>query len=184
MPPSRPFAFPPIHDFPPFYTEQPNLETWARQRQLWSDLILEYHAHNRLYLLDINEAISKKLTLVSNQKIGRSLRRETLQAIVEELVKKGNAEWESGGASKGRAWIYWRKPEEWAALLYRWVVDSGQTNSVCSVEELLRGDSTEDEEFHGLDDAIMKKALDLLVKQGKAQTFYGSSGSDLGVKFF
>lgn len=39
-------------------------------------------------------------------------------------------------------------------------------------------------EFHGMDEELMKKALAVLSKSGKAQLFFGASDTDLGVKFF
>jgi hypothetical protein len=81
--------------------------------------------------------------------IGR-LKQETIQAIVDEMAKKGNrknlyirsqldikfnitnlrpycinflagdAEWDST-SRKRKAIIYWRKPEEWATLISTWV---------------------------------------------------------------
>lgn len=39
-------------------------------------------------------------------------------------------------------------------------------------------------EFHGLDQTILMKALDILVKKGGAQIFQGTSTDDMGVKFF
>lgn len=39
-------------------------------------------------------------------------------------------------------------------------------------------------EFHGMDEDVFKKALEILVKANKAQTFVGSSAENMGVKFF
>jgi ESCRT-II complex subunit VPS25 len=37
-------------------------------------------------------------------------------------------------------------------------------------------------EFHGIDQYILRKALDVLVKRGTAQVF--GAGEEMGVKFF
>jgi ESCRT-II complex subunit VPS25 len=47
---------------------------------------------------------------------------------------------------------------------------------------LVEGDGTRGSEFHGMDQELLRKALNVLVKQGKAQVF-GQEDS-LGVKFF
>lgn len=39
----------------------------------------------------------------------------------------------------------WRKPDEWASLIYKWAVDTGHTNTICTVYELLHGENTEGE---------------------------------------
>lgn len=53
-PSTNAFSFPTYTTFPPFYTLQPNLTTRARQLTLWSQLILSYAAHNRLYRLSLS----------------------------------------------------------------------------------------------------------------------------------
>ncbi|TPX44779.1 hypothetical protein SeMB42_g02006 [Synchytrium endobioticum] len=177
------FAYPAIHDFPPFYTQQPNVDTWRKQRQLWCDLVLSYYRANKLTVLDVNEALtSGKSGLFVNATIKRSLPRETVHAVIEELVRMGNAEWE--GPSNQRAIIYWRRLEEWASMIWQWAFNTGQTNSICTLYEIAHGDATTTQEFHALDEFVVRKALLVLVKQGKAQMFSGTSDSDLGVKFF
>ena len=37
-------------------------------------------------------------------------------------------------------------------------------------------------EFHSMDEAMLRKALNILVKRGSAQVF--GSGEEMGVKFF
>ncbi|OAQ97683.1 hypothetical protein LLEC1_07335 [Akanthomyces lecanii] len=88
-----------------------------------------------------------------------------------------------------------QEPEEWASLVEAYVEDTAQKGSVLTVYELSEGDgtrSTEREmactdngantELHGIDGEILRKALNILVKRGKAQIF-GQEDS-LGVKFF
>ncbi|KAI8819878.1 ESCRT-II complex subunit-domain-containing protein [Fimicolochytrium jonesii] len=101
--------------------------------------------------------------------------------IVDELVQQGQAEWDS--PAKDRCLIYWRKPEDWGAQVYKWAFDSGSTGSICTVYELLHGKYTEGQEFHGLNEKTMVKALEALAKSGKAQLFVGSTDLEMGVKF-
>jgi len=69
-------------------------------------------------------------------------------------------------------------------LIYKWVFDNGLTNSICTYYELLNGDMSNEDEFQGLDEDTLKKALEILVKQKKAQIFSGSNSDEMGVKFF
>jgi ESCRT-II complex subunit VPS25 len=48
--------------------------------------------------------------------------------------------------------------------------------------ELVEGEATEKQEFHGLDMDVLHKSLNTLVKSGKAQVF--GSDDQQGVKFF
>ncbi|KAK4077113.1 uncharacterized protein Triagg1_4080 [Trichoderma aggressivum f. europaeum] len=117
----------------------------------------------------------------------------------------------SDAASGDVVFLYWRKPAEWAALVEAFVEETAQKGSVLTVYELTEGENTRGTgklnqetpshiksrhsnpakrtcanqdlaEFHGMDNQVLMKALNILVKRGKAQIF-GSEDS-LGVKFF
>ena len=98
------------------------------------------------------------------------------------------AEWiTSGKKSKdegegGRAWIFWRTPQEWAGALEEWVDRTGQKGTVLTLYEITEGDASQKEEFAGMDMELLQRSLGHCVKRGKAQIF-GSEGSE-GVKFF
>ncbi|KAF3359705.1 hypothetical protein VdG1_01903 [Verticillium dahliae VDG1] len=79
-------------------------------------------------------------------------------------------------------WVYWRTPEEWAALVEAWVDDTAQKGVVVMLYELTEGDTSIGTEFHGMDPDLLLKALQVLAKRGKAQVF--GQDDSLGVKFF
>ncbi|KAG0174525.1 hypothetical protein DFQ28_005818 [Apophysomyces sp. BC1034] len=109
----------------------------------------------------------------------------TLQEIIDEMVKQGTAEWEGGPKGpKAQAWIYWRKPDDWANMIWTWVNQRGMNNDIVTVYEIAHGDLAEGEEFYEMDKGVLTKALNILVKRGVAQLFKGSSDDDMGVKFF
>jgi len=172
------FKFPAIYDLPPFFTLQPVLNTRKQQLQLWGDLILDYSKAKKKYEYDVTE----KNELFVNQKINRKLNPEAIRAIFEDLVDRGNAEWQD--KEKRRITIYWRRPEEWGNLIYQWVDKSGKNNSVLTVYEIQQGEDTEKQEFHGLETKLLLKALKSLERQGKCQIFSGNQEDNLGVKFF
>lgn len=97
--------------------------------------------------------------LFHNKRINRRLALPDIRAVIDFLRKDGRAEYVSsssapssssaaeggggGGAGGGDiAWIYWRTPEEWAALVEEWVDATGQKGSVLTVYELVEGDGT------------------------------------------
>lgn len=92
----------------------------------------------------------------------------------------GNLEWLD--KNKSSFLIMWRRPEEWGKLIYQWVSRSGQNNSVFTLYELTSGEDTEEEEFHGLDEATLLRALQALQQEHKAEIITVSDGR--GVKFF
>ncbi|BFZ64148.1 hypothetical protein YB2330_005287 [Saitoella coloradoensis] len=74
--------------------------------------------------------------------------------------------------------LYWRKPAEWAELIYKWIDDTAQFNSVLTLYELVEHET----EFKELDPMILGQALDVLKRRGLCQVFGGDDGG--GVKFF
>ncbi|KAF9351280.1 Vacuolar protein-sorting-associated protein 25 [Mortierella sp. AD094] len=176
------FQFPSIHNFPPFYTLQPTESTWKSQADLWSTIIMRYYRHHRLYQLDLDDTATNE-DLFNNQRINRRLKPETIQAIVDEMVKKGDAEWDAT-SRKRRAIIYWRKPEDWASMISSWVFESGLNNSILTFYEIAHGDNSEDQEFYNIHPTVLQKTMDVLVKRGIAATFQGATFEEMGVKFF
>ncbi|KAJ5133691.1 hypothetical protein N7526_005056 [Penicillium atrosanguineum] len=169
---STAFAFPATYNFPPFFTPQPNTNTRHSQLQKWSSLIQAWCRHHRQYRLSLIEAIDTPL--FHNAQLRKRLDLREARAVIDWMAKSeseggdGRAEWIEGSgnqAPKSTAWIWWRRPEEWADTIADWVEGTGQ-----------RG------EFHGMDNDAMLKALNVLVKRGKAQVF-GAEGQE-GVKFF
>ncbi|KAL4933926.1 ESCRT-II subunit protein VPS25 [Aspergillus undulatus] len=185
-----PFPFPVQYTFPPFFSLQPNATTLARQLQHWSSLIQSWCRHNRIYKLSLVDAIESPP--FRNPELKKQLSLADARTVLdwmsrgdEEGVTGGGggrrAEWVDGPA-KTMVWIWWRRPEEWAAVIAEWVESTGQRNVVLTVYELLEGEATISQEWHGMDAEVMMRSLNVLVKQGKAQVF-GSEGQE-GVKFF
>ena len=92
------------------------------------------------------------------------------------------AEWIGPQGEKATAWIFWRKPEEWAGLIGNWVEETGQKGVVLTLYELVQGEATEKQEFYGLDMEVLQRSLGTLVKKGRAQVF--GIEDQMGVKFF
>ncbi|KAK3316145.1 ESCRT-II complex subunit [Apodospora peruviana] len=137
--------------------------------------------------------------LFNNRKINRRLSLADIREVIDFLRKDGRAEYiyKSNGTTTTNmdttaapppdgggdvVWIFWRTPEEWAAVIEAWVEETGQRGSVLTLYELTQGEATRGTEFHGLDSDLLQKALATVVKRGKAQIF-GQEDSQ-GVKFF
>ncbi|KAL4920237.1 ESCRT-II complex subunit-domain-containing protein [Aspergillus aurantiobrunneus] len=185
-PTSNPFPFPAEYTFPPFFSLQPNADTRTVQLQRWSHLIQSWCRHHRLYKISLVEAIDSPL--FRNSQLGKWLSLRDARTVLDWMGKGDEeggggrrAEWVDG-PSKTMAWIWWRRPEEWAGVIGDWVESTGQKNMVLTVYELIEGEATISQEWHGMDPEVMLRSLNVLVKQGKAQVF-GSEGQE-GVKFF
>jgi len=185
--PSGTFSFPSYTSFPPFYTLQPNLTTRARQLSLWSQLILSYAAHNRLFRLSLS---SPPANLFSNPALHRGLSEPDIRAVLDHMALPANGsrvEWipTTGGSRAERSascWVYWRTLAEWADLIYGWVDETGQKGSVLTVYELREGEAVGSKEWVGMEEEFLKRVLGVLVKKGRAQIF--GQGEGEGVKFF
>ncbi|KAH7175624.1 ESCRT-II complex subunit-domain-containing protein [Dactylonectria macrodidyma] len=177
---STTFAFPREYHFPAFYTRQTNLATLHAQRTKWSALILAYARHHRVFRLALSSAADSDL--FCNRRLDRRLGPDDIRDVVEFMRKDGRAEYVGGGSSGDVVYLFWRKPEEWAGLIETYVEESGQKGSVLTVYELVEGDGTKGTDIHGMDTEILLKALNVLVKRGKAQIF--GEDDSLGVKFF
>ena len=177
------FEWPALYNYPPFYTLQTNLDTRSKQIDAWCSLILNYFKHNKLYVLDLTEALASSSIFVNSQ-LKRVLSRETAIIMLNTLESRGNLEWQD--KEKDRCLVMWRTPKEWGALIYQWASDNGFMNTVCTLYELHSGEDTTSEEFYGLDLMMVVKSLQALQAEGKAQIMQRSNPdlSDAGVKFF
>ena len=190
------------------FSLQPNLTTRERQLDAWASLVIDYCQHNKIYTAELADL--QNSVLFVNDSISRQLSLDGIQAVFEVLERRSaishchtkgifssteHIEWLD--RQQTRCHIYWRRPEEWAKLIYDWVVSNGLLNTVCSLYELTHGDDTSDERerslfvsshsffltaFYGLDKEVLLKALQHLQSQGKAELI--TSGGSEGVKFF
>lgn len=169
------------YNYPPFFTIQPVDLTRQAQLRKWSLFIQRYCRHYGVHKLSIIEAL--ETPLFHNVKLNKRLTLRDTKAVIDYMVSKDGderAEWL--GPEKSAAWIWWRKPDEWAALIANWVEETGQKGTVLTLYELTQGEATEQQEFYGLDTEVLQKSLSTLVKKGKAQVF--GTDDQQGVKFF
>ncbi|KAL1842934.1 hypothetical protein VTJ49DRAFT_3722 [Mycothermus thermophilus] len=93
--------------------------------------------------------------LFHNRTINRRLSPADIREVIDFLRRDGRAEYVGGSpppppprsgelstGTSGYAWIYWRSPEEWAALVEAWVDSTGQKGSVLTLYELIEGDGS------------------------------------------
>ena len=129
---------------------------------------------------------------------------EAILSVLEIMVQSGTAEYyptrpsnptklnqgmSTPMATKTYILIHYDSPTTWADRIYEYISSNGLTNSVMTLHELTSPDhQPSDQPLVGLDPIILRKALGILVKGGKAKLFKGSidgvAGDGDGVKFF
>ena len=169
------FDWPWQYDFPPFFTMQINADTKLKQIETWCALILSYHKHNKMFRLRLADA--SQSPLFHNKAINRKLTSDAITEILEALRVKGNIEWED--KQKTSCLVFWKSPQQWANLIYAWASKTGHLNSVCTLHEITQGLDTTGEEFYGLEDWLLLRALKILQSKGSAELI-----GEEGVKFF
>ncbi|KAK5123188.1 hypothetical protein LTR85_003387 [Meristemomyces frigidus] len=179
------FNFPTYTSFPPFYTLQPNLTTRTHQLELWSTLISSYCAYYRIFRLSLS---SLPTDLFSNANIHRSLKPGDVRTVLDHMSKPENGpriDWipsTTRNEQSSSCYVYWKTPGEWADALHGWVDETGQKGTVLTVYELREGDAVRSKEWRDMDEGMLRKVLNVLVKRGKAQIF--GQEENAGVKFF
>ena len=169
-----------MYNFPPFFTRQRNQETESQRKDDWVKWIVMWAKKNQKTEIIVEKELSSDL--FCNNNINRKLDLDHAVEICDYLAMKGNGEWV--GESKTNFLILYKSKAEWARLLFDWVDSSGQMGSVFTVYELLEGDETEKQEFHGMDRNLFIKVLEHMEAQGEAKIFTASDPTKIGVKIF
>ncbi|KAF2717733.1 ESCRT-II complex, vps25 subunit [Polychaeton citri CBS 116435] len=180
------FSFPSPTSYPPFYTLQPNLTTRAKQLTYWSQLVVSYAQYHRLFKLSLS---TPPPGLFNSPTLPRSLSPSDIRLLLDWMSEPANGskiEWIPAASritNSETCWVYWKSLGEWADELYAWVVEeTGQKGAVLTVYELREGEQTKRCAWYGMDEDLLKKVLQVLVKRGKVQIF--GQDEEAGVKFF
>lgn len=97
--------------------------------------------------------------------------------ILEKLQQTGHAQ---PLDKKRQEWhVYWHTLDEYGYMISDWVQETGQTNTVCTLFEIL---STEGKDFHNIDEAVLLRVLRTLEEKGKCEVI--EMDGSYGVKFF
>lgn len=145
------------------------------QLNTWADLVRKYQKSLNQPLININD---ENTDLFVNKELNRRLNVDGRALVMDTLEKSAHA---SPIDSKRRdRWeIYWFTLDETANMIYRWASDHAMLGQVCTIFEIANGDNSTDQEFHGLSNEILLKALRRLEQSGKCELI-----DEEGVKFF
>ncbi|KAF8972780.1 ESCRT-II complex subunit-domain-containing protein [Flammula alnicola] len=175
------FLLPSIHSAPPFFTEQPNPTTKATATEQWIRLILTYARHRRLFALRVEDTEASGNDweeILRNERINRKILPDHLSDIIAVMVDRNLATYEPPKQTRS-ALIYWRLPEEWAEVLYDWVISSGQLNTILTFYDIT--DPPVESPLTDIPVPLLRKAIAILGKTGRSQVIAIADGE--GVRF-
>jgi len=144
--------------------------------------LLSYARHRRLFTLstdDARKATSEWHEVLTNERIKHSLSGQHLGALLEALVGAQEAAYEPPKQTS-TVLLYWRKPEEWAEILHKWAVSTGQLNSILTFYEIQNPPIPSD--LSDIPIVLLKRAISILAKTNRAQIIESAEGG--GVRFF
>ncbi|ORX34044.1 ESCRT-II complex subunit-domain-containing protein [Kockovaella imperatae] len=177
------FVFPAIWSFPPFFTLQPNPSTLSHQLTLWTNLVLSWAAHERMFMLNCDSPEPGQV--FHNKSIKRKLLPGSMRTLLSHMAQEGHAALDPPKQSPPTTYlIYWRKPDEWGQMIYDWVMDHGLATSIMTFYEITDGDMSETTDFREMPVPLLRKSLETLVKKGRAQIIRGEGDSGDGARFF
>lgn len=207
------YEFPRIYDFPPFFTIQPNSNTYQSQLEQWKDIILTYCKMNKISALSMSgkpldseddeseefmsldddlEGVvpmnrnnkNEDFSIFRNDKIKRYASNEFILKIYEYLIEENVGEWiDSKKKQNSGIFILWNSIDEWAQILYDWIDNTGQQGKILTIYEIRKGDLSLNQEFYNINYQLLIRIIERLVKQGKASLMKDEDNSIVGVKF-
>ncbi|CAK9289966.1 unnamed protein product [Gordionus sp. m RMFG-2023] len=188
------FKTPWLYEFPPYYTIQLNQNTRTKQLDSWVQFVLSYCKHFKCFELNpkhepsshfINLEYDNKIILFKNHTINRNLSEEGIILILDELYIKGNFRWHDRHNKTKGGYVLWYSIEEWANVIYKWAMNKGLKNTVCTFYEMIEApvnNFSAINEFWGMPKNLFLQILKQLEAQKKAEIIIQQ---DLeGVKFF
>lgn len=166
---------------PPFFTLQPIEKTKQTQFEMWIDLIAVWLKQQKKTVIYVNKDCNN--FPFTNKKINRSLKVNDIRELLDYMSSLKYGTWTDD--EKTMFSVSWKSMNEWATMIYKWANDNGQIKKILTLYDIHSGDSTQGEDFHGLDSGLILKILDVLEDEGKCQVFKdGSVVDEYGVKFY
>jgi len=177
------YMLPSVHSFPPFFTKQHNPSVLSQETQQWITLILSYARFRGIWSLSIDDAEREGgewSEIFWNPRIRRQIKASYLEYIVTTMVAEGSAFYEPLKQTRIIT-LCWKKPEEWATVIYDWVSSTGQFNTIMTMYELQNPEDSSCP-WKGITRSMLQRALQVLCTARLAQQIEGDDGD--GVRFF
>lgn len=172
---------PPIYNFPPLYTLQPNVLIREQQLNTWCDLILEFAKTTAAWCMSqegsiIKDSENSDMSIFRNESIQRAVPAPFIEQIWSKMVQT-----EKALKLNGVYLILWKSVDHWSSQILQWFETSGKLNQVVTLYELLEGDETLGWEFHGMHSSVCEVCIQRLCDRGRA-TLLKEQNKIMGLK--
>lgn len=189
------FEFPPLYQFPPLFTRQPNKSIRIKQIETWINIIITNATKFKIWTInkqgtfklhDINDNtdISKEHNFFNNETIDRSCSPLFINEIWQTMQRQGqlinkngtktpiiiDEDNETNSASKSEVefYILWKSLDLWANEILEWFESTNQVNKVITFYEIVAGEDSINESFYSMPEPLLFQILNILVKRGRA----------------
>lgn len=161
------YKFPPIHNFPPFYTfQEGSREALRIQVSSWTEILLKYMKSKKQNILDLKSAIDSDI--FNNKKINRKMSIEDARKIIEQMVQSQNAEYIDEN-NRDKIKVIWRTAGDWGEIIRNWAVSKSLNGTVFTFYDIAEGDDSADQPFYKLPYSDLLEAAKYLDKHKKGK---------------
>lgn len=161
-----------MYEFPPFFTRQPNEDTWRLQLKLWQDVVYKWCLANNEWRL------TPSADVFTNKRIDRTLNIDAATHVLTEMCRKGVAEKLENNET---FLVFKHTPADLATELRQWARETGHETSVLTFYELSEGELPSLEKFINADDITLKRVAEVLERR-KEGVAMKEEGECVGIK--
>ncbi|KAG6846866.1 hypothetical protein H0H93_011367, partial [Arthromyces matolae] len=135
----------------------------------------------RLFLLRVEDAETPGNDwdeVLRNERINRKVLPPYLSHIISSMVAKDLATYEPQKQTRS-VLLYWRSPDDWAEALHSWATETAQLNTILTFYDIT--DPPLDSELTGIPIPLLRKAISILGKTGRAQMIGVADGEGVRI---
>lgn len=187
--------FPPIYQFPPLFTRQPNKTIRNKQIETWINIIVTNCERCKIWVMNKNgdmkltnkdTGLIETVNIFQNSEINRSCSQifineiwVTMQRQNQILNKDGkppifinsnsnNTTENDENFNDDEFFILWKSLDQWANEILDWFERTTQLNKVVTFYEIVSNEENSDESFYLMPESLLYQVLKILVKRGRA----------------
>lgn len=185
--------FPPIYQFPPLFTRQPNKTIRNKQIETWINIILTNCERCKIWVMNKNGDMKltnkdtesvETINIFRNAKINRSCSQIFINEILLTMKRQNQILNKDGKTPvivntntapendetfyDDDFFILWKSLDQWANEILDWFERTTQLNKVVTFYEIVSNEENSDESFYLMPESLLYQVLKILVKRGRA----------------